>query len=700
MTADPSGLFQRMPELEKLAEDPAVAKAVESGDPFRVYRVLRWARWTGRLKSQRQTLDALVGNRRLFARPLKGAPSMFTLNSVGVALTGKSELDRTDGTYIATHAIVALFALPLFPLGAYIVQPVPGKGGRTAYRFFARVPLGTFSWLHSRGLALGLLAAVAWGALGAFAASRYHDVHVLNAFDEPLHVSVGTASTDVGPHTRAVLSRVPVGTQPAVATAKDGAEVQRTQIPVTSGSHELVWNVAGAAPLFDVDVLYFSESSSMHDPPQPKPNVHCGESVVDLRGIDYAFEEPPHSISMSSGVHEEVRHRADVAWGKFDPALLCASVMSDRGKLDGALGVVEAMGRLRHWPDELMNWAMRISLVMGGGEALRAAKGVRDARPDSLDAHLFYQRSMDIAGKHDELFAEYAALAKKDGASADTRYLAARLLHGKERAAAMAELARQFPQHGRILASHMGGQWRAGDAAGTLSTWKALVQADVKEADEMVEEAVGALIRLRRPQDALSLMKDAFHRGGSRKQQIAELYARVAGPQQQPESLLLEAKEGEPGGENWTSRARAGLKVGGDAPAVAQLMQRLRTDPKGALELAAGIPRFDVLELDPSSWVLAYGEAVRTGSQGAASALEHKVFISPDRWDNFVQYVRGGAAPLDDAELDPPLRAAAMFVRSRNDALSPKERAQLLESARQSDVPRTVVSTAIDSWKT
>ncbi|HVG63326.1 MAG TPA: hypothetical protein VNA24_32475 [Hyalangium sp.] len=173
MIQDPAGLLQRIPELKPLCEDPGVLRAVEQGDPFRLYRALRWARWLGRLRSHREAIDALLGHRRLFARPLKGNPWLGTVNGFGATLLGDAEPDSHDGTHIATHYVVALFAIPLLPLGAYVVRRGDGSTSLSrSWALFARVPLGTLPWLWSRALALGVMALVAFGAVQTFRDSR------------------------------------------------------------------------------------------------------------------------------------------------------------------------------------------------------------------------------------------------------------------------------------------------------------------------------------------------------------------------------------------------------------------------------------------------------------------------------------------------------------------------------------------------
>src|SRR5262245_66284901 len=123
MIQDPSGLLERVPELRGLCDDARVRAAVERGDPFAVYRALTLGRLTGRFRQHRDTVNGLLGNRRLFARPMKegSGPWLGTFNGFGATLMGAAEKDGT--THIATHVAVALFFIPLFPFGAYVVSP-------------------------------------------------------------------------------------------------------------------------------------------------------------------------------------------------------------------------------------------------------------------------------------------------------------------------------------------------------------------------------------------------------------------------------------------------------------------------------------------------------------------------------------------------------------------------------------------------
>jgi hypothetical protein len=109
-------------------------------------RVAREAREPALARAAREALDG--------PRPVTSAPTLFTLNTLGVGLFGKRDV-REDGSYVATWCVCALFA-PVFPLRAYRVQR-EGNG----WRFLSRERLSPF--------ARGVQGVVAAGALGAAA---------------------------------------------------------------------------------------------------------------------------------------------------------------------------------------------------------------------------------------------------------------------------------------------------------------------------------------------------------------------------------------------------------------------------------------------------------------------------------------------------------------------------------------------------
>lgn len=83
--------------------------------------------------------------------PVKSAPSLRTINGIGVALYGNTDLNPSDGSYMATYYLVFLF-IPVFPLARYRVI-----SSGNSYRFLGQGTLRTFDKWHI-AISLGLIA--------------------------------------------------------------------------------------------------------------------------------------------------------------------------------------------------------------------------------------------------------------------------------------------------------------------------------------------------------------------------------------------------------------------------------------------------------------------------------------------------------------------------------------------------------------
>ena len=81
--------------------------------------------------------------------PVHKAPSLFTLNTFGFKLYGKSDYDVETDSFMSTHYFVALF-FPLFPIARYRVISEDGEDG-TSYRFLGK---GRFRGIDKIHLAL------------------------------------------------------------------------------------------------------------------------------------------------------------------------------------------------------------------------------------------------------------------------------------------------------------------------------------------------------------------------------------------------------------------------------------------------------------------------------------------------------------------------------------------------------------------
>jgi hypothetical protein len=695
---DPAGLLGRIQELEPLCADPGVRKAVESGDTFKVYRAIWWARRRGKLVAHRRTVDLLLRSRRAFAKPLKGKLFLGTFNSFGASLLGSAE-QEPDGTRIATHHVVALFAVPLFPLGAYVVAGGERKGLQTSWNVFARVPLSPFTWLWSRAVALAVVVAVLWAGAAAVWSSRHHDLSIVNGLGVPVKISVAGTSREVAPG-GLVTFVVPVGTHRAVATTGAGAEIEALDLPVAArGKNLVVWNVAGAMPLYDEVVEYFAGTPPKNHQ-EPRPTLHCGDRVIEVAGVDDAFVPPPKSISMPKGSAIATRRRVAFVPGIEGPwAGWCIDALLADGRDGDALRVMEARAAAGGWKRNEALFALRLAATLGAsGE--RVSRAVRAALPDDLLVERMAQNVLELAGKGPELLAEYRQRAEAAPGSATAQYLYLRLLDGAaQRDGAEAALAR-FPKDPDLLRLVTSLRVEAGDHAAAVDAYRTLRAISLEQAAQVLDDVTAALVVLGRRDEArseLAAMFDALPE--DERGDAAALFARVAALDRAtaPDALVrrLEKKEPEP-----LLRARAGLPIPatkpGEQPRVIPALYGLAVqDPAAALQRLASLPPIAAFQLDGGTWALLFSEAARVGSP-VEQRLVACARTRPDHLAALRRYVRGEAVTLPRLPLE--VRAAAAFVRSRNAALAAEERAALVASARAADPLASHVTEAIARW--
>ncbi len=76
-------------------------------------------------------------------KPIKGAPSLYTINGIGTTLYGKADYDPETDSYLTTLYFV-IFFIPILPLARYRVI----QEGENTYKFLGKVPLRNFDKLH------------------------------------------------------------------------------------------------------------------------------------------------------------------------------------------------------------------------------------------------------------------------------------------------------------------------------------------------------------------------------------------------------------------------------------------------------------------------------------------------------------------------------------------------------------------------
>ena len=80
--------------------------------------------------------------------PVRKAPTLFTINTFGFKLYGKSDYDHETDSFMTTHYFVVLM-LPLFPIARYRVISEDG----VSYRFIGKGKFRQLDFIHLAGFA-------------------------------------------------------------------------------------------------------------------------------------------------------------------------------------------------------------------------------------------------------------------------------------------------------------------------------------------------------------------------------------------------------------------------------------------------------------------------------------------------------------------------------------------------------------------
>lgn len=706
---DPSDLLQRIPELAPLATDDRIRRAIAGGDPFKVYRALVWAKWLRRLPQHSSTLDALIRQRRLFAKPLKGMPSLGSVNTIGFGFVGSDERDG-DGTYVALYALVVLFALPLLPLGSYLVQSAGRSGLSSQWRIFARVPMGTPAWLYTRGLAVAALGLMAFAGYSAYHASGHQEVMVFNGFGKPLQVELQGRKLSLAPQAHAQVDLV-TGKLDGVARLADGTEVDRLAEDLHADADYAIWNIGGVAPLYLETVIYSADGTPKPaDSEIPAPAVHCGDHFFEAGGVDYAFVDPPERLTMNKGQDRMSRTHLAVAKAEqgIKPDEMCMMYASGQPSLGRFGGMFASIAAANDWPVSATSLAITALGETDHDAQLAFARRARAARPGDIDLQRAYLAAMDDAGRIDEARAELRKAVADRPDSELMRYLDAvstEGVAGKDKLVALSATAKA-PD---ALRSAVWRQWVCGENEAAARDWDALLARSPQDAVRVVDAKVGAELALGRPQRALDgLRRLAATEAGANDMQVASYYAMVARGAGADPTALFAKIDPRRGAVLFAYQAeRAGPDIGrslngseaADQPMPA-LARTLRIDAQMALNKLREVSATDIFWLEPEHWALLYGEAARRQDKAAMARLASSGGgFDRNELARITDYAGGKPVTLDDLDIDPQTRAALAFIRSRVAALPEAERASLRAAALAGDRLHSVISIAADAWK-
>ncbi|MDO8179815.1 MAG: hypothetical protein Q7T62_16350 [Undibacterium sp.] len=679
--SDSDYLLQRVPELQSLANDPKIRRAIETGDPFKVYRALLMARLLRRLPKQQDLLIMLTGERRLFAKPMTATPSSTTSASAWFRLIGASEHD-TDDSYVAMRALVIFSSIPLIPLGSYVVKSI----GKRQWQIYARVPMDIKGWLYTRGLALGVAILVLSGAFYSYHQRHSQEVILLNGFDLPVLATLDGETIKLPAQGKASMT-VRTGAITGFASVDKIGVIDDFQHTIVSTDGTTVWNIAGAAPLLHTTIV--SSKVDEDNPDKGAPSVYCGTRFIEL---DTKLSVNKITLAKTTAENGPVG------------IAMCVKYANENAQEKTILPALEALALIYDWSlshtDNAIAAAKNISLA----ESIRVAKRAMQAKPGQIAYERRYQDIRDEAGEHDALLLEYAERAKQQPASASAQFLYASLLSGPAGVNAMQELSRQFPENADILHSLV---WRKAihyDYAGANQDLARLRKLSPSHADSLLDTEVKTLMAERRGIEALRLLHAAVRdKTADKRSDHAADFALVAKQiNVNPDFWLKELPAAEKNAEMLDFyRVRAGLRplqTQDTQSSFVKLALALRNDPDQARKIAKGMNRNQLSKLATDQLSLLLGEVIRTQDTELAGMMNGMLALSRSKTKLLEEFIRGEAVSLDQMDIDLEIQSAACFIRSRNPQLSAQERSSLRSRAAKTDLLPGPITTALHQW--
>jgi tetratricopeptide (TPR) repeat protein len=644
----------RREKLQSLICDPQISRAVEQGRPRDLYRLLLAKRKTAGIV-ERPLIDELLNNRRLFAEPIKQPPTMFTFNGVGTSLYGKQEPDPTDLTHIGTLFITLLF-LPVFPLAQYLVSPADAS----SWYFHAKVPLNRKMRLW-RQATLGCAVALVCLVAGmVYYSQAYSTVYVVNALDVPVRVQLDKAApVTVFPYKPQPFQSVSAGRHRILTRTAAGETVEEFDADVPAVKDVITYNVLGAAPLFAEGIAYYADGKEPAKPDQPAMQHYCGVRFIVRDRVQYVFEMPPQSISLSSGARKETRWRFALDTGGWAKT---AKVLYSEEKPKEATDLVARIARLEPDNEEAVSYATEyVKAARGVGAAMEFDRELLKRAPQSAPAHRMLQTYMTQTGRAAESREIYRKLHAEHPDSPLYGYLHARAEIPDEAARLYASLVERSPNHPDLRRGYAYALFQTRRFAEAVPQLERFAVLDPGHKVALLDVHARALIATGRTADAVRLVAATCEqqtRQGNLEEFVVLLYARVAAlaPETRevrpPEfylSELIGADVPTPETRLWYLSQTAPSKIDDQLlagttnttlRALATIARDTGVNTDNALKLAAARSPNDLSWLTTPTLVLLAGAAVRGGDRALAKTLLDSVDT------------RGSIAALKDHVLD------------------------------------------------
>jgi len=256
-------------------------------------------------------------------QPISSAPSLFTMNGIGLGVYGRRDYDDETGTYVTTHCNCVIF-VPVLALGAYRVADAPSGG----YYFVGKSPISMFAKGWNMLLAAAVL--VGLGSLG------FQSWYMLPENVARRNLTKADRLVAQGEHglAAALYQDLAVGGSGQATAARERLEKWLAAPPADAeaGDQHAVWKVAatlnemghwpaGSQPLHD-QALNLAEKVAEQD----------GKlAVAILQKADPLDEQPQASAARKRKLLEKLQARSP---GDLDLTVQLAQAVEQEGQLE------------------------------------------------------------------------------------------------------------------------------------------------------------------------------------------------------------------------------------------------------------------------------------------------------------------------------------------------------------------------------
>lgn len=276
----------------------------------------------------------------------------------------------------------------------------------------------------------------------AYAEGYSRKVWLVNGLDRQYAVDVSGHQLTLPPHV-AVPVQIAEGDlaitslDPAVALPRQSCTIVTPLFSRPLERRVFVINPDRAAVLYDEETIY-SKNASQNDTDMALHHMYVGDLLYTFSGIDYPFEEFPHSIQMSDA-SARVHKKKVAVWGR-------GTAMDRLGVVVQELGN-EAAGRYARdvaiadpSQEQLVTIA---SALLPADQALAFLRPRLDAKPIQIDVHRSYQELMQRTQPSFDLQQEYRARLEKNPDDSTLIYLLGRVTTDRNEAAQLFQKSTQ-----------------------------------------------------------------------------------------------------------------------------------------------------------------------------------------------------------------------------------------------------------------